>query len=125
MVALGALAIYVTAAVGVGRAAGPQCNGLDATVGGATQGPDTLVGTAGDDVIAGLGGDDTLVGRGGDDTICGDAGTDDLLGGAGDDTLIGHNRDPGSGTLPWRKVKLTGTRRLPRTTLTSLRPVSS
>jgi Ca2+-binding RTX toxin-like protein len=95
--ALAAAAIYAIAAAGTGHAAVPRCNGLDVTVGGATQGPDTLVGTAGDDVIAGLGGDDTIVGRGGDDTICGDAGTDNMLGGAGGDTIIGHNRDPSSG----------------------------
>ena len=98
--ALAAAAIYAIAAAGIGQAAVPKCNGLDVTVGGATQGPDTLVGTAGDDVIAGLGGDDTIVGRGGDDTICGDAGTDNMLGGAGGDTIIGHNRDPSSGLPP-------------------------
>jgi len=98
--ALAAIAIYATAAVGIGHAAGSKCNGLDVTVGGATQGPDTLVGTAGDDVIAGLGGDDTLVGRSGDDMICGDAGTDDMLGGPGGDRIIGHNRDPSSGLPP-------------------------
>jgi len=98
--ALAAIAVYATVAVGMGQAAAPKCNGLDVTVSGATPGPDTLVGTAGDDVIAGLGGNDTIIGRGGDDTICGDAGTDHLLGGPGADTIIGHNRDPSSGLPP-------------------------
>jgi Ca2+-binding RTX toxin-like protein len=38
------------------------CNGLTATVGGATSGNDTLNGTSGDDVIEGLGGNDTMNG---------------------------------------------------------------
>jgi Ca2+-binding RTX toxin-like protein len=98
--ALAAVAVYATVAGELGHAAVPKCNGLDVTVGGATRGPDTLVGSAGDDVIAGLGGNDTIIGRGGDDTICGDAGVDNLLGGSGADTIIGHNRDPASGLPP-------------------------
>jgi Ca2+-binding RTX toxin-like protein len=95
-----AVGIYAIVAASLGHAAVPTCNGLDVTVGGATPGPDTIVGTAGDDVIAGLGGDDTLLGRGGTDTVCGDAGVDTMLGGAGNDTIIGHNRDPSSGLPP-------------------------
>jgi Ca2+-binding RTX toxin-like protein len=98
--ALTAVAIYAVAAAGVGHAAVPKCNGLDATVPGATPGPDTLTGTPGDDVIVGLGGDDTLNGRGGNDTICGDAGVDTMSGGSGNDTIIGHNRDPSTGLPP-------------------------
>ncbi len=64
--------------VALALAAVPKCNGLDVTVGGATQGPDTLVGTAGDDVIAGLGGDDTLVGGAVRDALYGRSGNDQL-----------------------------------------------
>jgi Ca2+-binding RTX toxin-like protein len=95
-----AVGIYAIGAAGLGHAAAPTCNGLDVTVGGATPGADTIVGTAGDDVIAGLGGDDTILGRGGGDTVCGDGGVDDMLGGGGNDTIIGHNRDPSSGLPP-------------------------
>ncbi len=61
----------------------------------ATEGDDTLDGTAaaenidglgGNDLINGLGGGDTLVGGEGDDTLIGGEGTDDLTGGAGIDT---------------------------------------
>ena len=97
---LAATATFAIAAAGIGHAAGPTCNGLDVTVGGATPGPDTIAGTGGDDVIAGLGGDDTILGRAGNDTICGDGGADTMLGGADNDTIIGHNRDPSSGLPP-------------------------
>jgi Ca2+-binding RTX toxin-like protein len=100
VLALAAVAIYAIFAVGVGQAAGPKCNGLAVTVGGATPGPDTITGTPGPDVIAGLGGDDRIYARAGNDTICGDAGADHLFGGAGNDTIIGHNRDPSSGMPP-------------------------
>jgi Ca2+-binding RTX toxin-like protein len=65
------------------------CNGMAATVGGATSGPDTLTGTSGDDVIEGLGGNDTINGGGGNDTICGDDGDDTVNGEVGNDHLEG------------------------------------
>jgi Ca2+-binding RTX toxin-like protein len=69
--------------------ANADCNGLPATVAGATAGPDTLNGTSGDDVIEGLGGNDTINGGGGNDTICGDADNDTVNGGTGNDHLEG------------------------------------
>ena len=77
-----------------------KCNGLDVTVGGATAGNDTIVGTSGDDVIDGLGGQDAIRSGGGNDTICGGGEADRLVGGPGNDMIIGHNRDPGSGLPP-------------------------
>src|SRR5215475_2689426 len=65
------------------------CNGMAATVGGATGGNDTLTGTAGNDVIEGLAGNDTINGAGGDDTICGGDGDDTIDGGLGADHLEG------------------------------------
>ena len=65
------------------------CNGMAATVAGATGGNDVLTGTAGADVIEGLGGNDTINGGGGNDTICGDADDDTINGGTGDDHLEG------------------------------------
>src|SRR5262245_8101481 len=65
------------------------CNGLAATVGGATSGSDTLNGTSGDDVIEGLGGNDSINGAGGNDTICGGDGDDTVDGGLGADHLEG------------------------------------
>ena len=68
------------------------------SVGGATDGPDQLVGTAGNDTIAGLAGDDLISGGNGadlldggldDDTLLGEVGNDTLLGGNGLDSLIG------------------------------------
>lgn len=55
----------------------------------ATDGADSLDGTASDDVIAGLGGNDTLIGLAGDDTLRGDDGDDSIVGGDGDNRLIG------------------------------------
>jgi hypothetical protein len=69
--------------------ANADCNGLPATVAGATAGPDTLNGTSGDDVIEGLGGNDTINGGGGNDTICGDDGDDTINGEVGNDHLEG------------------------------------
>lgn len=72
--------------------------GTQNTVKGATNGPDTLNGTAKDDTIKGLGGDDVIRagagsdkvdGGAGNDKIYGDAGNDYLAGGAGNDTLYG------------------------------------
>lgn len=56
----------------------------------ATQGNDTLFGTAGDDTINGLGGDDRIEDfEGGNDSFIGGAGRDTLIGGDGNDTLRG------------------------------------
>ena len=79
----GVLALLLIAPTG----ASALCNGLAATVGGATNGPDTLNGTSGDDVIEGLGGNDTLNGGGGNDTICGGDGDDTIDGGFGTDQM--------------------------------------
>jgi Ca2+-binding RTX toxin-like protein len=65
------------------------CNGMAATVGGATSGNDTLTGTSGNDVIEGLGGNDTINGAGGNDTICGGDGDDTIDGGSGNDHMEG------------------------------------
>lgn len=65
------------------------CNGMAATVGGATGGNDLLTGTAGADVIEGGGGNDTINGGAGNDTICGDDGDDTINGEGGDDHLEG------------------------------------
>jgi len=78
-------------------AASAMCNGLAATVPGATGGNDTLNGTSGDDVIEGLGGDDTINGGGGNDTICGDDGDDVIDGGFGMDHLDGGTSSETSG----------------------------
>ncbi|MBU2963214.1 calcium-binding protein [Citreicella sp. C3M06] len=56
----------------------------------ATQGNDTLFGTAGDDTINGLGGDDRIEDfEGGNDSFIGGDGRDTLRGGDGNDTLRG------------------------------------
>jgi Ca2+-binding RTX toxin-like protein len=65
------------------------CNGMAATVGGATSGNDTLTGTSGADVIEGLGGNDTINGLGANDTICGGDGDDTIDGGSGNDHMEG------------------------------------
>jgi Ca2+-binding RTX toxin-like protein len=65
------------------------CNGMAATVAGATGGNDTLTGTSGNDVIEGLGGNDTFNGGGGNDTICGGDGDDTIDGGSGNDRMEG------------------------------------
>jgi Ca2+-binding RTX toxin-like protein len=73
----------------VPASASALCNGMAATVGGATAGNDTLTGTAGPDVIEGLGGDDTINGGGGADTICGDDGDDTINGQGDNDSMFG------------------------------------
>jgi Ca2+-binding RTX toxin-like protein len=57
--------------------------------GGATEGDDTLVGTAGNDTLEGLSGNDSLAGLAGDDSLTGNRGTDVISGGDGADTLDG------------------------------------
>jgi Ca2+-binding RTX toxin-like protein len=56
---------------------------------GATNGNDTVNGTAGDDVIFTGDGNDTIHGLGGNDTLCGGNGADILDGGAGADYMSG------------------------------------
>lgn len=68
-----------------------DCLGRPATVEGATDGPDHLVGTAGDDVIVGGDGSDTIEGGAGKDTICGGIGADRVYGQDGDDTISGES----------------------------------
>lgn len=69
---------------------------------GATDGDDTLTGTAGNDVIDarlgsdridGLGGDDLLLGNNGSDTVHGGAGNDEVRGGDGADYVYGGAGD--------------------------------
>ncbi len=55
----------------------------------ATEGADTLYGTAYDDILYGLGGGDLLYGLEGNDTLDGGAGDDLLSGSVGNDTLDG------------------------------------
>ena len=55
----------------------------------ATEGADTLYGSAGADTIRSLGGNDVLFGLDGNDSLDGGAGNDLLVGGAGRDTLTG------------------------------------
>lgn len=55
----------------------------------ATEGDDSLTGSAGPDLIDGLAGDDTIDGGVGDDTLLGSEGDDWLRGGAGNDQLSG------------------------------------
>jgi Ca2+-binding RTX toxin-like protein len=86
LVLSGALAALLLA---LPASASALCNGMAATVGGATSGNDTLTGTSGADVIEGLGGNDTINGLGGADTICGDGDNDTVNGGTGDDHLEG------------------------------------
>jgi Ca2+-binding RTX toxin-like protein len=81
--------LFLLAFAAIPASASALCNGMAATVGGATAGPDTLTGTGGADVIEGLGGNDTINGGGGNDTICGDDGDDTVNGEAGDDHLEG------------------------------------
>ena len=66
---------------------------LLATGSGATDGPDSLTGTAGADLIDGLGGDDTIEGLDGPDTLRGNTGNDLLVGGNGHDSLGGGEGD--------------------------------
>lgn len=81
--------LTVSASALVPAVASANCNGLPATVAGATSGNDTLTGTSGNDVIEGLGGNDTINGAGGNDTICGDDGDDTIDGGQGTDQMFG------------------------------------
>jgi Ca2+-binding RTX toxin-like protein len=55
----------------------------------ATDGADTLIGTAGADTLQGLGGNDRLLGADNADRLDGGAGNDTIAGGAGADTLLG------------------------------------
>jgi Ca2+-binding RTX toxin-like protein len=82
----GALAIGAPGAAA--NAAGPQCDGQNATIVG-TGNADYLVGTDNKDVIAGLGGDDTIRGLAGNDVICGGDGDDLINGGLGNDQVFG------------------------------------
>ena len=59
----------------------------------ATDGDDTLTGSAAADTIDGLGGNDSISGLAGDDTLSGGAGNDTLDGGEGADTLDGGDGD--------------------------------
>jgi hypothetical protein len=65
------------------------CNGRNVTLAGATDGPDTLVGSPDADVIDGKGGNDIIEGLGGNDVICGGTGDDKMYGEDGNDSLIG------------------------------------
>ena len=56
---------------------------------GATDGPETVMGTEGDDRCSGLAGDDDLEGRGGDDHLDAGPGNDRLFGRFGVDVLLG------------------------------------
>lgn len=62
----------------------------------ATNGDDTLYGSAGPDVIDGLAGNDDIYGQQGNDTLSGGEGRDFLMGALGDDVLLGG---PGSDWL--------------------------
>src|SRR3546814_2938422 len=64
---------------------------------GASNGVDTLTGTAGADVLNGLDGDDTLSGGGGNDVLNGGGGNDSLSGGAGKDRFVFE--DAGTDTI--------------------------
>jgi hypothetical protein len=93
----------------IGTSCAPTCDGLNATIKGASGSP--IVGTEGDDVIVGTFGDDEIDGLGGDDRICafdgvdtvdggdgadrifGGVGADEINGGAGTDTLRGGGDD--------------------------------
>lgn len=56
---------------------------------GATEGDDTLTGTAAADRVDGLGGDDSISGLAGNDTLIGGSGLDTLDGGTGADSMTG------------------------------------
>jgi len=86
-------------------AAGPTCDGRNATIVGdrqgkpndevlqiqGTDGPDTIVGTAGIDQIVGFTGDDTICAGGGNDVVEGFAGEDRIFGQGGNDSLVGND----------------------------------
>ncbi len=57
----------------------------------ATQGDDTLTGTADDDALNGKGGNDDIDGKEGDDILLGGNGSDDIKGNDGDDAISGGN----------------------------------
>ena len=61
---------------------------LQARIPGATEGDDTLYGSAEGDVLSGLAGDDSLYGLDGDDTLDGGTGNDRLDGGTGNDIYL-------------------------------------
>jgi len=62
-------------------------------IGSATDGADSIVGSAYGDQLAGLGGDDTLYGLAGNDLLDGGSGNDLLIGGEGSDTVVGGQGD--------------------------------
>ena len=72
--------------------AGPNCEGLPATIVG-TDGNDTLEGTAAVDVIVAKGGSDVIRSYGGSDVVCGGPGNDRMMTGDGDDVVIGGTGD--------------------------------
>lgn len=98
----------VTALAVVPAVASADCNGLPATVPGATSGNDTLTGTSGNDVIEGLGGNDTLNGGGGNDTICGGDGDDTIDGGLGTDTMFGDANTGAGDTVTFASLPTSG-----------------
>lgn len=101
--------LFLLAFAAVPATASALCNGMAATVGGATSGNDTLTGTAGNDVIEGLGGNDTINGLGGNDTICGDDGDDVIDGGFGSDHLEGGTTGETNGdTVTWASLPTSG-----------------
>jgi Ca2+-binding RTX toxin-like protein len=65
------------------------CGWCEATIGGATAGPDVLIGTPGPDAIQGLGGNDRICGSRGRDRLFGQRGNDRLFGQRGRDVLRG------------------------------------
>ncbi|HEX6741123.1 MAG TPA: calcium-binding protein, partial [Sphingomicrobium sp.] len=67
-------------------ASAAEGGGVALTLVAASEGDDTINGTAQDDVIVGLGGNDALHGLGGNDSLEGGAGNDTLDGGNGFDT---------------------------------------
>jgi hypothetical protein len=74
-----------------------RCKGQPATLVGANDRDDLLIGTKQRDVIVGLSGDDLVRGKGGNDLICAGKGKDKLQGGKGKDTCIGgKGRDSAS-----------------------------
>lgn len=74
------------------HAAGPQCDGLDATIVGMSS-PEKLFGTEGDDVVVLGDGNDIFVGKGGNDVVCAGAGADVIYPGAGTDRVFGEDGD--------------------------------
>jgi Ca2+-binding RTX toxin-like protein len=69
-------------------AAGPNCEGVPATIVG-TNRSDALEGTPGVDVIVAKAGNDVIRGYGGNDIICGGPGNDRIMTGVGADIAMG------------------------------------